>query len=620
MDYAARAKNILNKPEINQKLTKKTLMKEYTAEIEKLKADLMSSRNKNGVFLTADRYKEMEKQIEELTSEVDCKMEQFNNVSTLFEKAQTELTEKTVALEATSLELDETSQTLVVTKTELVKTVQERDEQEYLVGQREVTEQNLLKEATEIVKVTDTTVNHIDALHNKIIRKAGVVQHNRSAATQLSDNLRKKFASLQKTHEDALDKRIENFESFNANVAKMIGEQKSVSQDLMAKSTNFLPAIEANQQGSIELTNSFSKSFAEQIEANFTETSDKKIELDSKTSQFVTSTIGGFVSSMQETISKQTELINSMQTLWQGFASSQKEMLGAFAHEHAQQIEVLQQHTEQHVTSLTENLTQQKAAVAKLSEERTQSAKAAMQDVQQQIGALLQGYVDTQASALESETSTLASQVSGTIERIPDFQSSMGQSVTAIGETISTMGSSSESSAQKHESQFNQLKTSVDECVGQNQEQLTQVTEEASKYETSMALQLKSLIDTTESNKSAQASELEGFKGSQTEFMADALKNNKSVLSAIEEAGALSNNISESKEQAFAGRTAVVSESVASHRYGGYCTSAFGFELLIWYCVRSIDLHTSLTTVLCNLQGNHGHVCDRSERCNRQIH
>ncbi|KXS09225.1 kinesin-domain-containing protein [Gonapodya prolifera JEL478] len=40
LDYAHRAKNIRNKPEINQKMSKKALIKEYVQEIERLRADL----------------------------------------------------------------------------------------------------------------------------------------------------------------------------------------------------------------------------------------------------------------------------------------------------------------------------------------------------------------------------------------------------------------------------------------------------------------------------------------------------------------------------------------------------------------------------------------------------
>jgi kinesin family protein 11 len=48
--------NILNKPEVNQKLSKKTMIKDYTDQIQKLRADLAASHLKNGVYIDAERY------------------------------------------------------------------------------------------------------------------------------------------------------------------------------------------------------------------------------------------------------------------------------------------------------------------------------------------------------------------------------------------------------------------------------------------------------------------------------------------------------------------------------------------------------------------------------------
>lgn len=46
LDYASRAKNIRNKPEANQRLNPKVLLREYEATIERLKADLnVSAKN-----------------------------------------------------------------------------------------------------------------------------------------------------------------------------------------------------------------------------------------------------------------------------------------------------------------------------------------------------------------------------------------------------------------------------------------------------------------------------------------------------------------------------------------------------------------------------------------------
>jgi kinesin family protein 11 len=56
LDYAHRAKNIRNKPELNQKISKTTMIKELAAEIERLRVDLSCTREKNGVYLSVERY------------------------------------------------------------------------------------------------------------------------------------------------------------------------------------------------------------------------------------------------------------------------------------------------------------------------------------------------------------------------------------------------------------------------------------------------------------------------------------------------------------------------------------------------------------------------------------
>jgi kinesin family member 11 len=50
LEYAHRAKNIQNKPEINQKMTKKAILKEFSEEIDRLKRDLHATREKNGKY------------------------------------------------------------------------------------------------------------------------------------------------------------------------------------------------------------------------------------------------------------------------------------------------------------------------------------------------------------------------------------------------------------------------------------------------------------------------------------------------------------------------------------------------------------------------------------------
>ena len=70
LSYASRAKNIQNKPQVNQRMTKRTLIKEYCVEIDRIKQELMAAREKNGVYLPKDRYDNMVQELSTKTTQV----------------------------------------------------------------------------------------------------------------------------------------------------------------------------------------------------------------------------------------------------------------------------------------------------------------------------------------------------------------------------------------------------------------------------------------------------------------------------------------------------------------------------------------------------------------------
>ncbi|KAJ1552224.1 kinesin motor protein cin8, partial [Cladochytrium tenue] len=105
LDYAHRAKNIRNKPEVNQKMTKKALIKEYETQIERLKADLQATRDKNGVYMSNETYNSLmeekqsrNNQVEEIMRQITAKEDQIKRVEAEFQQNMT-------LLEATSAEL-----------------------------------------------------------------------------------------------------------------------------------------------------------------------------------------------------------------------------------------------------------------------------------------------------------------------------------------------------------------------------------------------------------------------------------------------------------------------------------------------------------------------------------
>lgn len=85
LDYAHRAKHITNRPEINQKLFKRELLKEYTEELERLRKDLTATRDKNGIYLSQDKYDAMHALIDWQKKKIQ---DQINDFKTLEESME----------------------------------------------------------------------------------------------------------------------------------------------------------------------------------------------------------------------------------------------------------------------------------------------------------------------------------------------------------------------------------------------------------------------------------------------------------------------------------------------------------------------------------------------------
>ena len=187
LDYAFRAKNIRNKPQINPTVDKKTMLKEFTEEINKLRSELIASRQRNGVYLPNERYDEMTVQSESrriLSEEQAAKIETMesnlrNKVQDLFS-----LTSNFMTLqkdnESTKAVLDETKSVLEQTEFVLAKARQSLTKESILRKAHQHTEEQLKTVGSELISTLSKTVDDVDGLHAKNKRKSDLHMLNRT--------------------------------------------------------------------------------------------------------------------------------------------------------------------------------------------------------------------------------------------------------------------------------------------------------------------------------------------------------------------------------------------------------------------------------------------------------
>ena len=116
LDYARRAKNIKNKPTVNQAISKRALIKQYVEQIDQLNAELAACREQNGVYLDPAQYERMKEDLESLTKEKEARNIQDAKLEEEMTSIKKLLDETQEQLEKTSAELGETKEELKVTQ------------------------------------------------------------------------------------------------------------------------------------------------------------------------------------------------------------------------------------------------------------------------------------------------------------------------------------------------------------------------------------------------------------------------------------------------------------------------------------------------------------------------
>lgn len=266
LDYAFRAKNIRNKPQVNQTISKKTLLKEFTAEIEKLKGELVATRHRNGVYLTAEGYEEITQESESrriLSEEQKDKIETMEaNLRTKVQELYT-LTNNFTSLkkdsEATKQVLDDTKGVLGKTEIVLADTKQNLAEESALRKAHQATEEQLNNVGGELIATLEKTVDDVGGLHSKIRRKADLQTRNQrdwqssqnqvSDVTKLVESRMEGFQAQQTRLVSQLSDRMQNFVS--EELEKLQNTQKFLEDKVSAfeKSENEVVDQTTNAKG-----------------------------------------------------------------------------------------------------------------------------------------------------------------------------------------------------------------------------------------------------------------------------------------------------------------------------------------------------------------------------------
>nr|CAB3258944.1 kinesin-like protein KIF11 [Phallusia mammillata] len=242
LDYAYRSKNIHNRPKVNQKLTKRALIKEYDEEIRRLQREIIATRDKNGIYLDPKQYQDMQNKIEELTATLQMRNEEVEKYKGLFTD--------------TNNELSAIQEVLQTTKTEL--TQQRFLKNAHIEHGSEVTAQ-----ANELLTTANIVTEDIVKVHDKVKRVETANNANLSMAETVAERVKDDVSLLQsgtlsilQQTTSCMDKMVADFDLMKAKEdenCRQINFQMSLFKNFM------LDAYEENckcQKTTLDLMNS----------------------------------------------------------------------------------------------------------------------------------------------------------------------------------------------------------------------------------------------------------------------------------------------------------------------------------------------------------------------------
>ncbi|KAG9453650.1 hypothetical protein H6P81_006554 [Aristolochia fimbriata] len=205
LDYAYRAKNIRNKPEANQKLSKSAVLKDLYLEIERLKQDVRSAREKNGIYIPHERFvqdeaekKAMAEKIEHMEFEMDLKIKELDKFRELYHTEK----EKKLTLESEvkdfKINMENASKALQDLQEKYRIATVALKEKDFVISNLLQSENSILERTKELQANLHTASEDISALFSKLDHKTKIETENQRLILAFGSQLDKNLKDLHK--------------------------------------------------------------------------------------------------------------------------------------------------------------------------------------------------------------------------------------------------------------------------------------------------------------------------------------------------------------------------------------------------------------------------------------
>ncbi|XP_050291706.1 kinesin-like protein KIN-5D [Quercus robur] len=242
LDYAHRAKNIKNKPEINQKMMKSALIKDLYSEIDRLKQEVYAAREKNGIYIPRDRYlneeaekKAMAEKIERMELDSDSKDKHLMELQELYSSQQLLTEELSDKLEKTEKKLEETEHSLFDLEEKHRQANATIKEKEFLIFNLLKSEKALVERSFELRSELENAASDVSNLFAKIERKDKIEDGNRILIQKFQSQLTQQLEILHKTVAASVTQQEQQLRDMEEDMQSFVSTKVEATEELRGR-------------------------------------------------------------------------------------------------------------------------------------------------------------------------------------------------------------------------------------------------------------------------------------------------------------------------------------------------------------------------------------------------
>ncbi|OIW20314.1 hypothetical protein TanjilG_08288 [Lupinus angustifolius] len=242
LDYASRAKNIKNKPEANQKVSKAILLKDLYLEIERMKEDVRAAREKNGVYISHERFakEEAEKKarsekIEQLENDLSLSEKQVDKFRELYLTEQEQKLDLECDLKDCKVNLEKTSNVLHNLQENYSLLVSMLKGKECTISKLQKSENALVERAKEMCKDLQNASDDINLLSSKLDQKEKMETENKKLISNFGSLLNESLKGLHTTIMGSVSQQEKQLRCMEDRVDSYLSSKCDAAQALESK-------------------------------------------------------------------------------------------------------------------------------------------------------------------------------------------------------------------------------------------------------------------------------------------------------------------------------------------------------------------------------------------------